>query len=209
MESQYPKSESPSNAAEAAGATAQGAPARDCILRNVFVRERRGARLSPVGGVPIVAACRSVDVRSRARSRWRQRFAPVAPAARRTSPSHPTVAPSTGSMRVRRTPPVLRPRVPPRRSTCGAPWAAGASRGPCWSCKRLQTPAASSWCKREGSSAQSRRTALAPGHPEKSLVLLRMKALDQYRMPPLASHVVDQASVDVLTSWIGGLSPCP
>jgi len=36
-----------------------------------------------------------------------------------------------------------------------------------------------------------------------------MKALDQYRMPPLASHVVDQASVDVLTSWIGGLSPCP
>ena len=50
---------------------------------------------------------------------------------------------------------------------------------------------------------------VAPGHPEKSLVLLRMKALDQYRMPPLASHVVDQASVDVLTSWIGGLSPCP
>ena len=50
---------------------------------------------------------------------------------------------------------------------------------------------------------------VAPGHPEKSLVLLRMKALDQYRMPPLASHVVDQASVDVLTSWIGGLSSCP
>jgi len=50
---------------------------------------------------------------------------------------------------------------------------------------------------------------VAPGHPEKSLVLLRMKALDEHRMPPLASHVVDQASVDVLTSWIGSLSSCP
>jgi len=50
---------------------------------------------------------------------------------------------------------------------------------------------------------------VSPGHPEKSLVLLRMKALDEHRMPPLASHVVDQASVDVLTSWIGSLSSCP
>jgi len=28
-------------------------------------------------------------------------------------------------------------------------------------------------------------------------------------MPPLASHVVDQASVDVLTNWIRSLSSCP
>ncbi len=50
---------------------------------------------------------------------------------------------------------------------------------------------------------------VAPGQPDKSLVLLRMKALDQHRMPPLATHVVDQASVDVLTAWIGSLSTCP
>lgn len=50
---------------------------------------------------------------------------------------------------------------------------------------------------------------VAPGAPEKSLVLLRMQALDAHRMPPLASHVVDQASVEVLTSWIRSLSSCP
>jgi len=48
-----------------------------------------------------------------------------------------------------------------------------------------------------------------PGAPDRSLVLLRMKALDEHRMPPLASHVVDQASVDVLANWIRSLSSCP
>lgn len=50
---------------------------------------------------------------------------------------------------------------------------------------------------------------VAPGLPDKSLVLLRMQTLDEHRMPPLASHVVDQASVEVLTSWIGSLTSCP
>jgi len=50
---------------------------------------------------------------------------------------------------------------------------------------------------------------VAPGLPDKSLVLLRMQALDEHRMPPLASHVVDQVSVDVLTNWIASLSSCP
>jgi uncharacterized repeat protein (TIGR03806 family) len=50
---------------------------------------------------------------------------------------------------------------------------------------------------------------VAPGQPEKSLVVLRMQALDEHRMPPLATHVVDQASVDVLSSWIRSLSSCP
>jgi uncharacterized repeat protein (TIGR03806 family) len=50
---------------------------------------------------------------------------------------------------------------------------------------------------------------VAPGVPDNSLVLLRMQALDEHRMPPLASHVVDQASVDVLTNWIASLSSCP
>jgi hypothetical protein len=50
---------------------------------------------------------------------------------------------------------------------------------------------------------------VAPGHPEKSLAVLRMQALDEHRMPPLASHVVDQASIHVLTSWIAALASCP
>jgi uncharacterized repeat protein (TIGR03806 family) len=50
---------------------------------------------------------------------------------------------------------------------------------------------------------------VAPGAPEKSLVLVRMKALDEHRMPPLASQVVDQVSVNVLTDWIRSLSSCP
>ena len=41
--------------------------ASGCSLRNVLVRDRLGDRLSPAGGVPIVAACRSEDVSSRAR----------------------------------------------------------------------------------------------------------------------------------------------
>jgi uncharacterized repeat protein (TIGR03806 family) len=49
---------------------------------------------------------------------------------------------------------------------------------------------------------------LKPGHPEQSLLLLRMRALDQTRMPPLGSHLVDQRSIDLLTSWIASLQGC-
>jgi uncharacterized repeat protein (TIGR03806 family) len=49
---------------------------------------------------------------------------------------------------------------------------------------------------------------LAPGEPERSVLLARMKVRDVNQMPPLASHVVDQAAVEVIGAWIGGLTSC-
>jgi uncharacterized repeat protein (TIGR03806 family) len=49
---------------------------------------------------------------------------------------------------------------------------------------------------------------LAPGEPERSVLLARMKVRDVNQMPPLASHLVDQAAVDVIAAWIGGLAGC-
>ena len=50
---------------------------------------------------------------------------------------------------------------------------------------------------------------LAPGKPDQSVMLLRMKSLGAARMPPLASHLVDDASVEVLRQWIAGMTACP
>jgi uncharacterized repeat protein (TIGR03806 family) len=51
---------------------------------------------------------------------------------------------------------------------------------------------------------------VAPGDPSKSTLALRMRALDQNRMPPLATHVVDEAGVLAVESWIRGLpATCP
>ncbi|WP_062059704.1 PQQ-dependent sugar dehydrogenase [Cellvibrio sp. OA-2007] len=49
---------------------------------------------------------------------------------------------------------------------------------------------------------------IAPGEPERSVLLARMKARDDNQMPPLGSHLVDQAAVDVIAAWIGGLENC-
>jgi len=49
---------------------------------------------------------------------------------------------------------------------------------------------------------------IAPGEPERSVLLARMKVRDVNQMPPLASHVVDQAAVDVISAWIGELASC-
>ncbi|HEY0710479.1 MAG TPA: hypothetical protein VGG33_26985, partial [Polyangia bacterium] len=50
---------------------------------------------------------------------------------------------------------------------------------------------------------------LAPGNPDASMVLLRMRALDSTRMPTVASLLVDDAGVGLLSAWISGLSACP
>lgn len=51
---------------------------------------------------------------------------------------------------------------------------------------------------------------IAPGDPAKSTLALRVKALDPSRMPPLATHVVDQAGVDAIEGWIRALpAACP
>ncbi len=49
---------------------------------------------------------------------------------------------------------------------------------------------------------------IAPGEPERSVLLARMKVRDVNQMPPLASHLVDQEAVDVIAAWIGGLASC-
>jgi uncharacterized repeat protein (TIGR03806 family) len=50
---------------------------------------------------------------------------------------------------------------------------------------------------------------LVPGRPGKSLVTLRMHALDQARMPEIGSRVVDEDGVAVIEQWIGTLAACP
>lgn len=49
---------------------------------------------------------------------------------------------------------------------------------------------------------------IAPGEPERSVLLARMKVRDVNQMPPLASHVVDEAAVAVIVEWITELNGC-
>lgn len=49
---------------------------------------------------------------------------------------------------------------------------------------------------------------VAPGDPERSAVLLRMKNRDVYQMPPLGTHVVDTKATNVIESWIRSLTAC-
>lgn len=50
---------------------------------------------------------------------------------------------------------------------------------------------------------------IAPGEPARSTLALRLRALDQSRMPPLAIRVVDEAGAALIESWIGELTACP
>jgi uncharacterized repeat protein (TIGR03806 family) len=50
---------------------------------------------------------------------------------------------------------------------------------------------------------------IAPGDPDSSVLVLRMEDLGQYRMPPLASAVVDTQAVSVIREWISNLVRCP
>jgi uncharacterized repeat protein (TIGR03806 family) len=47
---------------------------------------------------------------------------------------------------------------------------------------------------------------IAPGMPDLSVASLRAKATDAYRMPPLASHVVDADGTALLDAWITSLT---
>ena len=44
-----------------------------------------------------------------------------------------------------------------------------------------------------------------PGHPERSLIALRMAMLGPERMPRIASSVVDQEAVKLISEWIKSL----
>ena len=51
---------------------------------------------------------------------------------------------------------------------------------------------------------------VAPGAPERSVLLHRMRALTfDARMPKLGSHVVDEEAVLLVEQWIGALVTCP
>jgi hypothetical protein len=43
---------------------------------------------------------------------------------------------------------------------------------------------------------------VAPGHPERSVLLHRISNRDKGHMPPLATRVVDQQMVDTIREWI-------
>jgi len=50
---------------------------------------------------------------------------------------------------------------------------------------------------------------VAPGDPDNSVLVLRMEHPGQYRMPPLATSVVDTQAMTVIREWISGLTECP
>lgn len=50
---------------------------------------------------------------------------------------------------------------------------------------------------------------LAPGAPERSLLLQRMHRRDALGMPPLGSNIVDEAGAALIEDWIGSISSCP
>lgn len=50
---------------------------------------------------------------------------------------------------------------------------------------------------------------VAPGAPERSVLVRRMRALDETRMPKLGTHVVDEAGAALVESWVLGLASCP
>ena len=53
---------------------------------------------------------------------------------------------------------------------------------------------------------------LFPGSPQKSVLFLRMQApagMDDGRMPPLATSVLDQNGINLLSQWIKATTTCP
>ena len=46
------------------------------------------------------------------------------------------------------------------------------------------------------------RRLVAPGHPERSVMLRRISHRDAGHMPPLATSIVDRQAVQVMHDWI-------
>jgi uncharacterized repeat protein (TIGR03806 family) len=49
---------------------------------------------------------------------------------------------------------------------------------------------------------------IAPGRPDKSMVVLRMLELGRGRMPEIASLAIDRAGVAIVSEWIAALTAC-
>ncbi len=50
---------------------------------------------------------------------------------------------------------------------------------------------------------------IKPGHPEQSIVSVRIHALDSRRMPPLGSLKVDDQGAALIDAWISSITTCP
>lgn len=61
----------------------------------------------------------------------------------------------------------------------------------------------------EGDLGIADAVVLAPGEPDRSILLERMRRLDAYRMPPLGSSVVDEDGTALIEAWISTLTACP
>jgi len=61
----------------------------------------------------------------------------------------------------------------------------------------------------EGDLGITDAVVLAPGEPDRSVLLERMERLDAYRMPPLGSSVVDEDGTALIEAWISGMTDCP
>jgi uncharacterized repeat protein (TIGR03806 family) len=78
---------------------------------------------------------------------------------------------------------------------------------------RYQTPLAmTNTCNvdpRQGDLGITGAKLLVPGMPQLSLISIRPKLLDVHRMPPLATHVVDQMGTTAIDDWIRSITACP
>ena len=61
----------------------------------------------------------------------------------------------------------------------------------------------------KGTQGVQNATNLTPGHPELSTLWLRMSTLGTGRMPPLASAVLDEDALGLVSDWITGIQGCP
>jgi mono/diheme cytochrome c family protein len=69
---------------------------------------------------------------------------------------------------------------------------------------------ATSTCDAQPSSSLGIANAvlIAPGEPDRSVLLSRMSRRDEYGMPPLGSNIVDDAGIAIVSDWISGLADC-
>ncbi|HSO34296.1 MAG TPA: hypothetical protein VLT33_17290 [Labilithrix sp.] len=77
---------------------------------------------------------------------------------------------------------------------------------------RLETPlAATGLCgePNAGTLGIDKARLVAPREPARSVLLARMRSLDERRMPKLASRVVDEAGAAAVEAWIRDLASCP
>jgi uncharacterized repeat protein (TIGR03806 family) len=77
---------------------------------------------------------------------------------------------------------------------------------------RFDTPLAATGLCREpqvGALGIANPRIVTPRDPARSVLVARMRSLDERRMPKLASRVVDEAGVAAVEAWIRDLATCP